>query len=745
MFKYFYIILFYLSLLTTYSLSDKVNKIDVIGNERVSEETIIMFSSVSINDDLDNKILNDILINLYETEFFKDVSVKFKNNTLEIFVTENPLIENVEYIGLKSEKLKSNLTKNLKLKSRSSYNELTLKKDKDLILTNLKDRGYHFSTVDVYVKNLSDNKVEITYDIFLGNKAKIKKISFIGDKVFKDNELKRIIISEEYKFWKFISGKKYLNSNLVNFDKRLLRNFYLNNGYYDVKINSSFAKMINEDNFELIFNIDANNKYFFGDLELITPTSFNDNNFKRIQKLFEELKGEPYSFNAVNSILEEIDLISIDEQFESISAMVSEEIISDKINLTFSIKEVEKFVIQRVNIFGNNVTRENVIRNQLEIDEGDFYNEILQKKSENNLKSLNFFKKVKLESINGKEPGTKIININVEEKPTGEISAGAGFGTSGGTIQAGIQENNYLGKGINLNTNLTISENSLQGLFSVTNPNFNNSDKSLYGTIEASEIDRLTLSGYKNNKTGFVYGTDFEFLDDLFVGLGNSNYYEKIETNSNASSTQKKQEGDYWDSFLKLNLFYDKRNQKFNTSRGFFNSYKSNVPLISDNNTFTNSFETKYFTELYDKNISTFSIFLKSANSITNDDIKLSERLFIPSKKLRGFERGKVGPLDGTTYVGGNYLTSLNITSTLPYVLEDSENINLLFFFDAAHLWGVDYDSSLDNNDKINSSLGIGIDYYSPIGPLSFSLAQPLTKNSSDTTETFRFNIGTSF
>jgi len=745
MFKYFYIILFYLSLLTTYSLSDKVNKIDVIGNERVSEETIIMFSSVSINDDLDNKILNDILINLYETEFFKDVSVKFKNNTLEIFVTENPLIENVEYIGLKSEKLKSNLTKNLKLKSRSSYNELTLKKDKDLILTNLKDRGYHFSTVDVYVKNLSDNKVEITYDIFLGNKAKIKKISFIGDKVFKDNELKRIIISEEYKFWKFISGKKYLNSNLVNFDKRLLRNFYLNNGYYDVKINSSFAKMINEDNFELIFNIDANNKYFFGDLELITPTSFNDNNFKRIQKLFEELKGEPYSFNAVNSILEEIDLISIDEQFESISAMVSEEIISDKINLTFSIKEVEKFVIQRVNIFGNNVTRENVIRNQLEIDEGDFYNEILQKKTENNLKSLNFFKKVKLESINGKEPGTKIININVEEKPTGEISAGAGFGTSGGTIQAGIQENNYLGKGINLNTNLTISENSLQGLFSVTNPNFNNSDKSLYGTIEASEIDRLTLSGYKNNKTGFVYGTDFEFLDDLFVGLGNSNYYEKIETNSNASSTQKKQEGDYWDSFLKLNLFYDKRNQKFNTSRGFFNSYKSNVPLISDNNTFTNSFETKYFTELYDKNISTFSIFLKSANSITNDDIKLSERLFIPSKKLRGFERGKVGPLDGTTYVGGNYLTSLNITSTLPYVLEDSENINLLFFFDAAHLWGVDYDSSLDNNDKINSSLGIGIDFYSPIGPLSFSLAQPLTKNSSDTTETFRFNIGTSF
>ena len=745
MFRIFFFILFYLSFVTTYANSEIVSKIEVKGNERISEETIIMFSSVSLNDDLEEETLNYILKNLYDTNFFKNISIKFEKNVLEILVTENPLIENIEYKGLKSEKLKSNLIKNLNLKSRSSYSELILKKDKDLITKNLKDLGYHFSKVDVFVENLNDNKVKIIYDIFLGDKAKIKKITFIGNKIFKDNELKRIIVSEEYKFWKFISGKKYLNTNLVEFDKRLLTNFYLNNGYYDVAINSSFAKLIDNENFELIFNIDAKNKLFFNDLKLEIPINFDKDNFKSLLTLFDKVKGEPYSLNTVNDILEEIDQISVDEQFESISAMVSENILSDKINLTFIIKEVEKFTIERINIFGNNVTRENVIRNQLEIDEGDFFNEILQKKSENNLKSLNFFRNVELESKNGNLPGTKIIDINIEEKPTGEISAGAGFGTSGGTIQAGIKENNYLGKGITLNTSLNLSENSIQGLFSVTNPNFNNSNKSLYGTLESSEVDRLTLSGYKNNKTGFVYGTDFEYLDDFFVGLGNSNYYEKIETNSNASATQKKQEGDYWDSFLRFNLFYDKRNQKFKTSKGFFNSYKSNVPIISDNNTFTNSFESKYFTELYDGNISTFSIFLKSANSISNDDIKLSERLFIPSRKLRGFERGKVGPLDGTTYIGGNYLTSLNFTSTLPYILEDSENINLLFFLDAANLWGVDYNSSLDNNDNINSSLGIGIDYYSPIGPLSFSLAQPLTKNSSDITETFRFNIGTSF
>jgi outer membrane protein insertion porin family len=745
MFKFIIVSFFYLSIFSTYALSEIVNKINVVGNDRVSQETILMFSSIAINDDLDDRDLNNILKKLYETDFFENVSVKLKDNLLEISVVENPLIEEIKYNGIKSETLKSNLVKNLKLKSRSSYSELILKNDKNMILTNLKELGYYFSKVDVFVENLKDNKVSIVYEIFLGNKAKIKKISFIGNKVFKDNVLKRVIVSEEYKFWKFISGKKYLNSNLVEFDKRLLKNFYLNNGYYDVIVNSSFGKLLDNENFELIFNIDAKNKFFFGDLKLETPLDYNQDNFKNLFTLFNELKGESYSINAVNNILDEIDQISLDSQFESISASVNENIIFDKINLTFSIKEIEKYTVDRINVYGNNITRENVIRNNLEIDEGDIYNEILEKKSENNLKSLNFFKNVKLKSKDGDLQGSKIIDIYVEEKATGEISAGAGFGTSGGSIQVGIKENNYLGKGISLNTNLNISEGSVQGLFSVNNPNFNNSNKSLYGTVEASELDRLSVSGYKNKKTGFVYGTDFEYLNDLFVGLGNSNYYERIETNSNASATQKKQEGDYWDSFLRFNLFYDKRNQKFKTSKGFFNSYRSNVPLVSENNTFTNSFETKYFTELYDGNISTFSIFLKSANSLTNDDIKLSERIFIPSKKLRGFERGKVGPFDGSTYVGGNYFTSLNFTSTLPYILEDSENIDLLFFLDAANLWGVDYDSSLDNNDNINSSLGIGIDYYSPIGPLSFSFAQPITKNSSDITETFRFNIGTSF
>ena len=316
-----------------------------------------------------------------------------------------------------------------------------------------------------------------------------------------------------------------------------------------MSINSSFAKLINQKDFELIYNIQANKKYYFNDLAISLPTDFDKNNFLRINNLFNKLKGEPYSINQVETILEEIDQITLVEQFQSITADVIENINSNKINLKFEIKEIPTKFVEGINILGNNVTRETVIRNQLEIDEGDPYNEILAKKSINNIKSLNFFKDVSSEIVDGSKAETKQINISVEEKPTGEISAGAGIGTSGSSVSFGVKENNYLGSGVALSSNVTLTDESLKGLLSVTNPNYRNSDKSISFSAEAIEIDRLKAYGYKTNKTGLSVNTNFEYLNNFKIGIGNSNYYEKIDTDSTASSKQQAQEGNYWDSF----------------------------------------------------------------------------------------------------------------------------------------------------------------------------------------------------
>ena len=370
---------------------------------------------------------------------------------------------------------------------------------------------------------------------------------------------------------------------------------------------------------------------------------------------------------------------------------------------------------------------------------------MLTKKTTNNLKNLGFFKDVKTEVLNGKQPNSKIINIFIEEKPTGQISAGAGYGTNGASVIFSVKENNYLGKGLKLSNTVMINEESVKGNFSITNPNYKNTDKLVFVDFQASETDRLKTFGYKTNKTGFSLGSNFEYFDDLFLGVGTSNFYENIETDSTASTRQKKQAGDYWDSFLNLNFNYDKRNQKFQTSDGYQSRYFIDIPIISDTSTLTNTYTYKTYSELYKDNISSLSLYLRSTSSLSNKDVKLSERIFLPSSRLRGFENGKVGPKDGNDFIGGNYATAVNFTSTIPKLLENSQNLDFLFFVDAANLWGVDYDSSLDDNDKIRSSLGLAIDWSTPIGPMSFTFSETLSKADSDVTESFRFSIGTTF
>ena len=727
------------------SRANEINNILIKGNERISDETIILFSEFNIGSEITNNKLNQIIKNLFETNFFEDINVKVLDQNLLITVVEAPIIDKVEFAGIKSESIKDSLNSFINLKSRSSYNDFLISEDRKKIKSFLRQNGYYFSNVSTIVENLDNNLVNVIHKIELGKKAKIKKIKFIGEKFFKDSKLKSIIVSEEYKFWKFISGRKYLNEQTINLDKRLLKNFYLNKGYYNVEINTSFAKLVGTEDFELIYNINSNDKIYFNDLTLNIPVDFNLINFEQLNNLLSELKGKPYSINTVDKILDEIDKVTLNEEYKSINANVFEEIFENKLDLKFDIQETEKFFVEKINIYGNNITRESVIRNKLEIDEGDPFNNILRLKSENNLKSLNFFKSISTEVIDGENKNSKIINIKVEEKPTGQISAGAGAGTSGGTFSFGVMENNYLGKGLAVEANATINSESFKGILGVENPNFNNSDKSLFGNIQAVEIDRMKNNGYKTNKTGFELGTNFEYYEDFNLGFSTRTFYEKIDTDSSASVRQQSQEGNYFDTFFNSRFDYDKRNQKFRPDDGFRSIYTLDVPLISETYTLTNRYTFQKYTSLYNNNLSSFGIYLEAANSIKGDDIKLTERLYIPTKKLRGFERGKVGPKDGSDFVGGNFIATINATTNIPILFQNFQNLDAVFFLDVGNIWGVDYDSSIDDSDEIRSSVGIGIDWFSVIGPINFSLSEAISKADTDITETFRFNIGTTF
>ena len=723
-----------------------INNIIVNNNERISLGTIKTYGKIEIGKDYSEDDLNQILKNLYETKFFKNISLKIDNQVLIIDLIENKLVQTIIIEGIKSSTIKNTILESLIIKEKAPFNESDISKDLSNIKRSLTSEGYYLSNIDSNIIENNNNTVNIVFNIDIGDKSKISIIEFTGDKIFKTKTLNNIITSEENKFWKFISKNKYLNEQKLLLDERLLKKFYLDNGYYDVKVNTSTATILDDNSFKLVFNINAGNLYTVNKTKLEIPIDYNLSNFNEVQKLLNELEGTLYSFSKISKIVKEIDKISLSREYDFINATILEDKLdNNKININFKVTESEKLYVERVNIFGNNITEESVIRSNLEVDEGDPFNELLHAKGLNNIKALNIFKTVNSETIEGSSPSSKIINIEVVEKPTGEISLGAGVGSDGGTVGFSVSENNFLGKGVKLSTSLRISEDTIRGNFSVNNPNFNYSGRSLITNIERVTIDKLSDSGYESSKTGFSLGTSFEKNENLFFSPGVSTYFEKISTNSSASASLKKQEGSYFENKFSYTLDYDLRNQKFRTTDGIRSIFNQSVPLISDDFALSNSYEFKKWHELENSMVVDINFYGKAINSLTDEDVRVSNRLGLSSSRMRGFENGKIGPRDGNDYVGGNYAAAINLSTTLPMLLESFENIDMKYFIDAGNVWGVDYSDTVDESNSIRSSTGLTVNWFTPIGPMNFAFIQNISKASTDKTESFQFNIGTSF
>jgi len=744
-YKFLIVIVFF----STSVFSEQISNIEINGNQRISKQTILVLGGISKNDDFNENKINNSLKKLYDSNFFKDIKINLINGSLIIEVVENPIIEDIEFTGIKSKEFLKKISESIVLKNRMSFTEDQLQKDVNLIKNALKSNGFYFADVETsLIKNEELNSVRIKLDINQGDRARIKEIIFIGDKKIKDKKLLEVIASEEHKFWKFISNKVYLNQPTIDLDKRLLENYYRNLGYHKVKVLNSFAEFNDQGYFKLIFNIDSGNQYFFNDLKLNLPPDYQKSDFTNVEKIFNKLKGERYSLNELDKILSEIDKIASARLYDFINAEVEETIIdNDKINFTFNVVDSEKFYVERINILGNFNTIEEVIRNKLIVDEGDPLNSLLYNKSIDHIKGLGIFKTVNAKIKDGSTDNLKIIDIIVEEKPTGEITLGAGVGTSGSTIGGGIKEKNFLGKGINLATNLEISEETIKGKFVYSKPNFAYTDNTLFTSIQSTTTDNLTDFGYKVSNAGFSVGTEFEQYENLFFSPEIDISIEDLKTNSSASSGLKKQEGTYEDFYFNYGLNYDLRNSKYRPSSGNKTSFYQEIPVISGNNEISNTFVYTQYKSLNQETsmIGKASFYIKAINSLDNSDVRISKRAQVPYNRLRGFEKGKVGPVDNSDYIGGNYVTAINLSTNLPGILNTVENVDFSYFIDVANVWGVDYSSSIDDSNKIRSSTGIGVDFLTPIGPLSFSLSQTLTKNSTDKTESFRFNLGTTF
>ena len=738
------LILLYFILFTNYLSAEIIKKIDITGNDRVSDETVKVYGDFSINQNIDNIKINEIIKNLYSTNFFEDIKVSVSNNTLFIKLIEYPIINEIIIVGETANKFKEQIKKQIKSKKNGPFVKSLISDDETTIKKLYSSLGFNFLEVKSKVEKFPNKIVNVYFELDKGEKTKISKINFKGDKKIRDRRLRDIITSQEAKFWKVLTRNTNLNQSNIELDKRLLTNYYKSIGYYDVKVLSEIVEV--KDNFlaEITFNINAGTRYRISKISTNVDQVLDKKLFLPLNNIYKKSIGEYYSPFTVKKLLDELDLIISNEDLQFIEHNVNEILKEDTIELIINVTEGQKVVVEKIDIFGNTVTNETVIRSGLLLDEGDPYSKVKIDKSISQIKSKGIFASVKETISDGSMPNSKKIKIVVEEKPTGEISAGAGIGTDGGSFAFNVRENNWLGRGVSLSATAEIRSDSVKGSLSVTDPDYNFTGRELTYYIQNENNDKPD-SGYENDVLGGGISITYEKFKDIYLSPGISLTFDDLKTDSSASALLKKQSGTSTDLMFDYSVSTDKRDRRFMPTSGYYTSFSQEIPFYSDQPHIKNGFLTSHYKELNEDIIGALKFRAHAVNGVGDDDVKISQRLYLGTSQLRGFEVGKVGPKDGSDFVGGNYATSLNLEANFPNFFPEKSNAEIGLFLDAGNVWGVDYSDSIDDSNKIRSTFGINTSWISPAGPMSFIFSNNLSKASTDVTQSFNFRLGTTF
>ena len=730
---------------TSISYAEIIKGIKITGNDRVSEETIKVYGAIDEGKtDYSKQDLDKILKNIYETNFFKNVSVEIKNQFLIIDLEEYPVINQLVLLGEKANRIKEQIKKIIKSKEKNSFIQNNLINDINTIKSLYSTIGYNFAEVTTKVKELDAKNLDLIFEINRGEITRISKISFLGDKKIKEKRLRDIIASEENKFWKFITRNTRFNENLINLDKRLLVNYYKSIGYYDVKVTSSSVQVQDKEKVNIVYTIDAGQRYTIKKITTNVDSVFSKKLFFPLEKIYNKFVGDYYSPFKIKKILDEIDLLIESNNLQFVEHEVQEIIENDEITLSFNIREGEKVLVERINILGNNVTNENVIRSELLVDEGDPLTETSLNKSIAKIKSRNIFKSVDSVVKNGSKNNLKIVDIKVEERPTGEISAGAGIGTNGGSFAINISENNWLGEGKKINFELELSEDSLKGQINYQNPNYDLLGNSLNYNLTNVTNDKPD-QGYENKLLSTGISTSFEQFKNIYTSLGLDFSYDDLRTTNNASSSLKKQEGEFLELAGNYGFSYDQRDRAFMPTSGSIVRFNQVLPIVADKPFIGNTISSSSYNTISENIVGAAKFYVTAINGLDDENVRLSKRKSLSTSRLRGFEKGKIGPVDSNDHIGGNYAAAFNLEANLPNLLPESTNTDISVFFDAGNVWGVDYDDTIDDSNKLRSSSGVAASWISPLGPMTFIFAQNLSKAKTDKTEFFNFNLGASF
>lgn len=727
-------------------MAEIVNKIQIQGNKKILSETIIEYGNIKLNQNYTLDELNDIQKKIYSKGFFDKLDISLLNGILTITVKENPIINFLNIQGEKDSEKLNKLYDSIELKNNQFYTEYKLKKSLEYIKEFYSKGGFSNTEVDPRVSIVDDNKANIIINITKNEQLKIDQIFFIGDKKFTQRDLASIISSSEDGWWKFLSSTTYVTDDRISYDKELLKNFYLDNGYYDVQIASVEILKTKLNRANIIYSINAGNSYNFGNFQINEGINLID---KKTQDYIFSLKNDylkkNYSRKKIRLFLDQINKYFQSRKIDFINTDIQLSKRNNSLDLYLKIFSSNKQYIGRIELEGNSITKSEVILRNLTFSEGDSFMGYKKDKSLDNLKSLNIFKDVIIESKSSKD-NLIDVKVKVVEKPTGQISAGAGYGSNGAQVLFSVSDSNLFGDGVKSDISLNIGSQQANGSILLVVPDYKYSGKDLYTKLFSAKTN-LNNTLYESKKIGSEISTKYQIYENYYfkpgVGIDNDN----ISVDSSASAYLKSQRGNYFTQKIMYSIENDERDKKFNTRSGYIFGFGQDLATLYSDVPYIKSslYGSNYFS-LTEKNTINLKYGYSNISSFNNKDTKLSDRIFVPSAYSKGFQIRSYGPRDSSSgeYIGGNNTAYTSLSSNIPTPFEDSWKINSIIFLSAFNVWGVDNSSASDSN-KVRSAIGIGFDYSSPLGPVNVNWAKSISQASTDKTKIFSFEIGTIF
>ncbi len=732
--------------------TEVIQDIQINGIKRIEPETVLSYLTLQRGEAFDAYEVNESLKSLFATGLFSDISFYKQAQTLVIDAVENPIINEVAFEGNETVD-DSSLRSEIKMRPRSVYSRSRVQNDVERITQIYRRLGRFSITVDPKLIALDQNRVNIVFEISEGAKTKIQAINFIGNKRFDDDVLRGVIQSKEERWYRFLTADDNYDEDRIAYDEDLLRRFYLSQGYADFKTDASVAELSpDRKDFFVTYTITEGERYRFGDIKFDNRLLDLDETVLKESLVTE--KGDWYNAELVEDMTLELTDRAANLQYGFVEVEPSIELdsVNKIVNLTYVIKESPRVFVERIEIKGNVRTLDEVIRREMELLEGDPYHRRKLQKSEQQIRDLNFFESVNVETLRGSQPDLAVIQVTVKEQSTGELSVGAGFSTTDGPLtDLSIRERNLLGRGQDLLLSTTIAGDAQEFDLRFTEPYF--LDRDILAGVDIFHVTRdlQDESSYDQQLTGgrlrmgYTLGRDLRH--ELRYGLKTN---EITDVDPTASLFIQNQIGERSTSEIGHTITYDVRDSRIEPTQGHLVSLSNDLAGLG--------FDARYFSTRV-KGAKYFPVkdqwvfhVLGEVGYIFgygDEDVEIAERYFIGDTTLRGFDRAGIGPRDAATgdALGGNKFVRSTAELSFPlgkFVRDGGLKGHL--FTDAGTLYDVDdTGAGIEDDNSIRLSTGLGLSWKSPLGPLRADFAFPIMKEDYDDDQVFSFSFGTRF